>query len=77
MPQLTIRDVPEEMIHALKTRAAEHGRSPEAELRVILEQVLTSDSSDFWGEARKLRAQTAARRHTPSEILIREVRDER
>jgi len=77
MPQLTVRDVPEEIVWALKARAAEHGRSPEAELRAILEQVLTSDSSDFWGEARKLRARTAGRHQTPSEVLIREMRDER
>lgn len=77
MRQFTVRDVPEEIMRALKARAAEHGRTPQAEVRLILEQVLNSGSSDFWDQARNLRAKTAGRRHTPSEVLIRETRDER
>ena len=37
MPAVTIRNISEETHRALKTRAAQHGRSTEAEIRNILE----------------------------------------
>jgi len=37
---LTVRNVPEEVHRALRLRAAEHGRSAEAEIRDILETAL-------------------------------------
>ena len=77
MPQLTVDNVPEALVDVLRTRAAEHGRSPQDELRLILEQALVTGESDFWDAARRLRARTAGRHHTPSEILIRETREER
>jgi len=36
MPNLTIRNLPEETHRAIKTRAQRHGRSTEAEIREIL-----------------------------------------
>lgn len=38
--QLTIRNVEEDVVRALKLRAAQHGRSAEAEVRQILREVL-------------------------------------
>ncbi|MBE7186487.1 MAG: Arc family DNA-binding protein [Methylobacterium mesophilicum] len=38
MPSITIRNVPSEVHRALRVRAAQHGRSAEAEIRAILEQ---------------------------------------
>lgn len=38
MPAITIRNLPEETHRALKLRAAQHGRSTEAEVRDILER---------------------------------------
>lgn len=38
MPALTIRNLPAETHRALRVRAAEHGRSTEAEIRDILEK---------------------------------------
>lgn len=38
MPSITIRNVPDEVHRAIRVRAARHGRSAEAEIRVILEQ---------------------------------------
>jgi plasmid stability protein len=40
MAAVTIRNLPEETHRALKARAAEHGRSTEAEIRDILEQAV-------------------------------------
>ena len=36
MPSVTIRNVPDEVHRALRVRAAQHGRSAEAEMREIL-----------------------------------------
>jgi len=40
MPVVTVRNVPEETHRALRLRAASHGRSTEAEIRAILEEVV-------------------------------------
>ncbi len=40
MAMLTIRNLPEEVRRALRMRAAQHGRSTEAEVRSILEEVV-------------------------------------
>ena len=40
MPVVTVRNLPEETHRALKLRAATHGRSTEAEIRAILEDVV-------------------------------------
>ena len=40
MPTLTVRNLPEETHRALRARAARHGRSTEAEVRVILEETV-------------------------------------
>lgn len=40
MPAITIRNLSEETHRALKARAAEHGRSAEAEVRAILDDAV-------------------------------------
>jgi plasmid stability protein len=40
MAQLIVRNLPVDLVRGLKVRAARHGRSAEAEHRVILEEVL-------------------------------------
>ena len=40
MPSVTIRNVPDEVHRALRVRAAQHGRSAEAEMRAILENAV-------------------------------------
>ena len=40
MPAVTIRNLTEETHRALKLRAIQHGRSTEAEIRVILEEAV-------------------------------------
>ncbi|MDP1698078.1 MAG: Arc family DNA-binding protein [Xanthomonadaceae bacterium] len=37
MPSVTVRNVPDEVHRAIRVRAAQHGRSIEAEMRDILE----------------------------------------
>lgn len=40
MPTVVVRNLPEDTHRALKVRAAQHGRSTEAEIRAILETVV-------------------------------------
>ena len=83
MAQLLVRNVDEDTVARLKSRAAAHGRSVEAEHREILRAALAEDSMpDPWAEFERLSAislaMTAGRGNaTPAEILQRETRDER
>jgi len=77
MPQLLVRDVPQDVVEALRRRAAEHGRSAEAEHRIILQEALCAGRAGFWERAAVLREETRGRISTPSEELIRQDRDER
>ena len=40
MAAVTVRNIPDETHRALKVRAARHGRSTEAEIRAILQEVV-------------------------------------
>ena len=51
MPVVTVRNLPEETHRALKLRAAEHGRSTEAEIRAILEEAVRPDNRVKIGSA--------------------------
>ena len=77
MAQLLVRGVPEDVVEALKRRAEEHGRSAEAEHRIILENALCAGRAGFWERAAALRAATRGRISIPSEDLVRQDRDER
>jgi plasmid stability protein len=78
MAQLIVRNLDPELVARLKLRAAEHGRSAEAEHREILRQALAVEPRRSFKElAAKVRSMTSGRAHTPSEVLVREGRDER
>lgn len=75
---LLVRHVDDGLIARLKRRAARHGRSAEAEHREILRRALAADEDlSFDQLAAELRRLTAGRQATPSEVLLREGRDER
>lgn len=75
---LHVRNLDDDLIARLKRRAARHGRSAEAEHREILRQALAAEiEPSFDTLAAELRKLTRGRRQTPSEVLLREGRDER
>jgi len=75
---LHVRNLDDDLIAKLKRRAARHGRSTEAEHREILRQALTNEvEPSFETLATDLRRLTRDRKHTPSEILLREGRKQR
>lgn len=51
MAILTVRNVPDDVHRALRVRAAQHGRSTEAEVREILAAVVKPDKRVRVGEA--------------------------
>lgn len=48
---LTVRNLPDDVHRALRVRAAQHGRSTEAEVREILESAVKPESRLRMGEA--------------------------
>ncbi len=80
MGQLTVRKVDDEIIRRLKVRAAEQGRSAEAEHREILKQVLLPDRkvdvAAWLRRAREVRERVGPVA-TDSTEIIRKMRDER
>jgi plasmid stability protein len=75
---LHVRNLDDDLIARLKRRAARHGRSTEAEHREILRQALLSEvEPSFEKLAADLRELTRGRKQTPSEVLLREGREER
>ena len=75
---LHVRNLEPDLISRLKRRAARHGRSAEAEHREILRQALEGESDPTFDDlAAEMRRLTHSRPQTPSEILLRQARDER
>ena len=73
MPQLTVRNVNEQVVRALKQRAAAHGRSAEAEHRELLRHALQPDEEGFAARAKALRRRL--RSSVDSSVVIRADRD--
>lgn len=51
MAMLTVRNLPDAVHRALKVRAAQHGRSTEAEVREILERAIKPEARVRLGDA--------------------------
>jgi plasmid stability protein len=82
MAALTVRNLNDDIVRALRIRAAEHGRSAEAEHREILRQVLTGSpqASPRAAAAERLaefRSRTAGRGSAPAAELLPEGRQAR
>ena len=74
---LQIQNLDDELIVKLRRRAARHGRSTEAEHREILRSALEAEAEhSFESLAAELRKLTEQRHQTPSEVLLRQTRDQ-
>jgi plasmid stability protein len=77
---LTVRNLDDDVVRALRVRAAEHGRSAEAEHREILRQVLTgarqpSPRAAAAARLAEFRRRTADRGSAATAELLRESRE--
>jgi plasmid stability protein len=74
MAQLLVRNVPLDVVEALRQRANAHGRSVEAEHRALLEEVLKHGRAGFAERAARLREETRGRIGADSADLVRDDR---
>jgi plasmid stability protein len=74
MAMLTVRNLPDDVHRALRVRAAEHGRSTEAEVRDILESAVKPPSRLLMGEALAALGRKIGLTNTDFEVFDR-VRD--
>lgn len=74
MAQVLVRDLEKEVLERLKERARNHGRSLQAELKLILKQAAASDMVEARDLARKIRRMLAGRRHSNAAELVAEDR---
>ena len=79
MADIMLRNLDDGLKERLRMRAAKNSRSMSEELREIVREALTGQDrrAEFKKLAAEVRALSAGRPQTPSEILIRESRDER
>jgi plasmid stability protein len=76
MPDFLLRDLPEDLMTALRTRAENNGRSLQAEIRETLVESVPMPWEQWAAEAAALRARTERGGPTAVE-LIRQGREER
>jgi plasmid stability protein len=76
MGVLTVRGLDDALIKELRIRAARHGRSAEAEHRLILEETLRPRRKSFKSIARRRRQSLEGRDFSDSTDIIRRFRDE-
>ncbi len=78
MPQVVVREIQDETFAALKSRAKRHGRSLEAEIRLILNEAAGLERADkVWAAIDRFRAKMkrSGRRFADSALLLRAERD--
>ena len=75
MAQVVIRNIDDEAMRRLKSRAARKGVSLERELRTILTEAARGDRAAFGARAEAFRGKLRGRRHSDSTRLIRKDRD--
>ena len=75
MGQVIVRNLDEETILALKSKAALHGNSLEQELRGILAAAATLGLLERLALADQIRAMTPGKRQSNSTALVREDRE--
>jgi plasmid stability protein len=80
MAQVLIRDIPSEVIDALKARAQQSRRSLQGEMKVILEEAAKGSAgkelAEFLRRAKALRRKTSGAKQTDSARLLREDREQ-
>ena len=75
MAQVVIRNIDDEAMRRLKSRAARKGVSLERELRTILTEAARADHVGFGERAEAFRRKLRDRRHSDSTRIIRKDRD--
>jgi plasmid stability protein len=75
MAQVLVRDLDDTIVETLRRRAKRHGRSLEAELRLILERSAGADMLEARRVAERIRCELSGRAHSDSTELVVEDRE--
>ena len=77
MPDLVIASIEPAFLEELRQRASSHGRTPEAEAKLILHAALQRPSQGIWAQVNEIRDGLAAsgRSFSDSTELLREDRE--
>ena len=75
MPQVLVRDLDTATLRRLKSRAEEHGRSLQNELKQILEDAARMSPAEMRSAADRIRRSLSGRRFGSSTVLVREDRE--
>jgi len=75
MAQILVRDLEDDVVDRLKSRAAQHRRSLQAEVKLILEEAAQMDKATALRLAEEIRSRLKGRTMSDSTELIRELRD--
>lgn len=75
MPNILIRDVSEKTVGRLKTRAKQHNRSLQGEVKQIIEENVKMSMKDALQRTRKIRASFGKKTFSDSTELLREDRE--
>ena len=71
MSQVLVRNLPTEVVRKLKTRAQQHRRSLQEELKDILEQAAQQNAREVQAKVHQVRRLFAGRKFSDSSDLIR------
>ena len=74
MAQVSVINLPKEVVRKLKMRARQHGRSLQEELKNILEQAAQQNKKDVQAKVNEVRKLFAGRKFSDSSDLIRQDR---
>ena len=76
MPDILIRNLPDEIVRKLKSRARRHKRSLQAEVKIIVEEGVARVTVDeFCARLQRFHARLGTRHFDDSTALIREDRE--
>ena len=75
MTDLLIRDLDPELVERLKLRAKNHGRSLQAEVKVILQNNVPLSMDEARAQIERIRAELTGKMFSDSTELIREDRE--
>lgn len=75
MPHILVRDVDADIVERLKSRAKQHGRSLQGEVKAILEEATPMTMSEARAVSEKWQKYFKGRKFSDSAKLIREDRE--
>ena len=75
MPHILVRDLDSDIVERLKSRAKQHGRSLQGEVKAILEETVPMTMSEFRAVSEKWQKRLKGRKFSDSAKLIREDRN--